>query len=72
MGERMPERAVEATALVGHDEDRAIAIVAMSACALSGFVMGLLVRGDLLPGMLMAALATLSGAIGWWLRGVVR
>ena len=71
MGERMPERAVEAAALVGHDEDRAFAIIALIVSALSGFVVGLLVQGGIAQSLLTAVLIALAGGIGWWLRAVL-
>ena len=71
MGERMPERAVEASALVDHDEDRTFAIIALIVCALSGFVMGLLVQGGIAQSLLTAVMIALAGWSGWWLRGVL-
>lgn len=71
MGERMPERAMEASALVEHDGDRTFAVVALVVCALSGFVVGLLVQGGVAHSLLTAVMIAPAGWIGWWLRGVL-
>ncbi len=71
MGERMPERAVEASALVDHDEDRTFAIIALIVCVLSGFVVGLLVQGGIAQSLLTVAMIALAGWAGWWLRGAL-
>lgn len=71
MGQRIPERTVEACSLVERDEDRAFALVALAMSAVSGFVMGLLVQGGLAQSLFTAAMIALAGCVGWWLRGAL-
>lgn len=71
MGERVPERAAEMAVLVDQEGDRAPAVVAMALAAMSGFVTGLLAQESLTLFLLVAALLTIAGLVGWWLRGAV-
>jgi hypothetical protein len=72
MGERVADRTVEAYALEERDDDRASAVVALAVSSLSGFVVGLLIRGSIAQGALTAVAMAAAGAAGWWMRGVLR
>lgn len=49
--------------------DNGVTLAVMSAAAISGFVMGLLVRGEGAIGFTSAVLAFVLIWLGWWLRG---
>ena len=46
------------------------AVVASACAGLSGFAMGLLIRGDLILAAAAICIAGLAGSIGWWGRGL--
>lgn len=63
------ERVVEMPADEGGDEDRGAVVVGLSAAAISGFSMGLVIHGEGAMAGAIALLVPTIGFAGWWFRG---
>lgn len=50
--------------------DRATAILPMALAAVSGCIVGVLLRGEVVEALLFLAIALVSGVAGWWARGI--
>ncbi|GJD35005.1 hypothetical protein FMGBMHLM_1912 [Methylobacterium aerolatum] len=59
-----------ADGLTGREEERAPAVLGFAACAISGFVVGLLVHEGWASAALVASLVLVAGTAGWVLRGL--
>lgn len=65
------EQGAADTGVSDYDGSGSGAVIGIGAGAMSGFVMGLLVRGELLAIVVGLLLALFCGVAGWWARGLV-
>ncbi|MFC6790124.1 hypothetical protein ACFQE0_11155 [Methylobacterium komagatae] len=72
MHERNTEGAVEALGRVETEGDSGAAVVGLSAAAVSGCLMGLLIQGRIAMAAMVAVVVPAMGFVGWWLRGATR
>jgi tetrahydromethanopterin S-methyltransferase subunit F len=52
------------------DLDNGGSIIGMGAAGISGFIVGVLARGDLVGVAAIVLVALIAGYVGWWARGV--
>lgn len=50
------------------EQDRGGVVIALLAAAISGFLVGLLTRGEMAFAVAVAVLVPVTGFAGWWLR----
>lgn len=50
------------------EEDRGAVVIALLAAAISGFLMGLVTRGEIAFAVAALVLVPATGFAGWWLR----
>lgn len=72
MREQKTEGAVEASGRVEAAGDGGAAVVGLSAAAVSGCLMGLLIQGRIAVAAMVAVVVPLMGFAGWWLRGATQ
>ncbi|WP_449410897.1 hypothetical protein [Methylobacterium komagatae] len=72
MRERDAEGAVKAPGRVEAAGDSGAAVVGLSAAAVSGCLMGLLIQGRIAMAAVVAVALPAMGFVGWWLRGAMQ